>query len=62
MNGNESGRGQPHSKTQAWTPVRRVSEGFGVRLSSAAFLYAFSLALRRSLASFDFPYVGCYEG
>jgi hypothetical protein len=32
----QSGRGQPHSKTQAITVVQTASEGFGLRLSSAA--------------------------
>jgi len=32
----KSGRGQPHSKTQAFSYDPSTSEGFGVRLSSAA--------------------------
>jgi arylsulfatase A len=32
------GRGQPHSRTQAPSSARRLPEGFGVRLSSAAFV------------------------
>jgi hypothetical protein len=35
---NESGRGQPHSKTLARFPERiAIPQGLGVRLSSAAF-------------------------
>lgn len=44
--GSKSRRGQPQSKTRAWSPARAVSEGLGVRLSSAA------LFMRRSLASY----------
>ena len=43
MKGTESARGLAQSKTQAGSSARHISECFGVRLSSAAFLPGESL-------------------
>ncbi len=43
----ESGRGQPHSKTLARCPMRLdTPQGFGVRLSPAAFYVSQTCAYR----------------